>query len=118
MSRRIAVFMGTRPEAIKMAPVVAALRAADGMTPVVVNSGQHREMIQQVIDLFDISVDADLQAMAPDQTLAGLTARLVERADRALAELGGRDVENTEHMVTETLIRGMYRYWREVMEAT
>ena len=36
---------------------------------------------------------------------------------RALAELGGRNVEDTEHMVTETLIRGMYRYWREVMEA-
>jgi salicylate 5-hydroxylase large subunit len=35
---------------------------------------------------------------------------------RTLAELGGRDVENTEHMVTETLIRGMYRYWRDVME--
>ena len=37
-------------------------------------------------------------------------------AHRAVAELGGREVENTEHMVTETLIRGMYRYWREVME--
>jgi salicylate 5-hydroxylase large subunit len=36
---------------------------------------------------------------------------------RAVAELGGRDVEDTEHMVTETLIRGMYRYWRKVMEA-
>jgi salicylate 5-hydroxylase large subunit len=36
---------------------------------------------------------------------------------RTLAELGGHEVENTEHMVTETLIRGMYRYWREVMEA-
>jgi salicylate 5-hydroxylase large subunit len=36
---------------------------------------------------------------------------------RALAELGGRDVGDTDHMVTETLIRGMYRYWREVMEA-
>jgi salicylate 5-hydroxylase large subunit len=36
---------------------------------------------------------------------------------RALAELGGRDVEDTDHMVTETLIRGMYEYWREVMES-
>ena len=35
---------------------------------------------------------------------------------RALAELGGRDVGDTDHMVTETLIRGMYQYWREVME--
>ena len=36
---------------------------------------------------------------------------------RTLAELGGREAEDTEHMVTETLIRGMYRYWRDVMEA-
>ena len=36
---------------------------------------------------------------------------------RTLAELGGHGVEDTEHMVTETLIRGMYRYWRDVMEA-
>jgi salicylate 5-hydroxylase large subunit len=39
------------------------------------------------------------------------------RAGQTVAEMGGRDVENTEHMVTETLIRGMYRYWRTVMEA-
>jgi salicylate 5-hydroxylase large subunit len=38
-------------------------------------------------------------------------------SDHTLAELGGRGVEDTEHMVTETLIRGMYRYWRQVMEA-
>ena len=45
----IAVFMGTRPEAIKMAPVVAALRASEGLTPLVVNSGQHREMTCWII---------------------------------------------------------------------
>jgi UDP-N-acetylglucosamine 2-epimerase (non-hydrolysing) len=88
MTKRIAVFIGTRPEAIKMAPVVSALRDADGLEPVVVNAGQHREMIQQVIDLFGIAVDAELDAMEPNQTLAGLTARLVERCDRALGQLG------------------------------
>ena len=85
--RKIAVLMGTRPEAIKMAPVVAALRATPGLAPLVVNSGQHREMIQQVIDLFGMQVDADLDAMTPGQTLATLTSRLVERIDRALEEL-------------------------------
>src|SRR5262249_14940428 len=84
---KIAVLIGTRPEAIKMAPVVAALAAADGVRPIVINAGQHREMIQQVIDLFGIQVDAQLDAMEPNQTLAGLTSRLVERIDRALAEL-------------------------------
>lgn len=87
MTKRVAVFIGTRPEAIKMAPVVAALRAAEGLTPVVINAGQHREMIAQVIDLFGITIDADLAAMEPNQTLAGLTSRLVERCDKALSEL-------------------------------
>ena len=84
MPQRIAVFMGTRPEAIKMAPVVAELQRTAGLEPLVINSGQHREMIQQVIDLFNISVDVELQAMQVDQTLAGLTSRLIERIDAVL----------------------------------
>ncbi len=87
MPQRIAVFMGTRPEAIKMAPVIAQLHASDEMEPVVINSGQHREMIQQVIDLFGISVDHELQVMREDQTLAGLTSRLIEKIDTVLASV-------------------------------
>jgi UDP-N-acetylglucosamine 2-epimerase (non-hydrolysing) len=82
--RRIAVFMGTRPEAIKMAPVVAALRGADDLEPVVVSTGQHREMLRQVVDLFEIAVDHDLDVMQPGQTLAALTGRLVVEIDRLL----------------------------------
>lgn len=87
MSRKIAVFMGTRPEAIKLAPVVAALAQADGLEPYVVNAGQHREMIQQVVDLFNIHVNAELQVMQPNQTLAGLTSKLIERATSLLEEV-------------------------------
>lgn len=85
MAHRIAVLIGTRPEAIKMAPVIEALRAEDSLEPYVINAGQHREMIEQVVRLFGIAVDADLAAMEPSQTLAGLTSRLVERIDQALA---------------------------------
>ena len=70
--RRIAVFIGTRPEAIKMAPVVAALEQSRHFEPVVVNTGQHRELIDQVISLFDIRVDRDLAVMEPNQSLAPL----------------------------------------------
>ena len=73
--RRIAVFIGTRPEAIKMAPVVAALTASDRFEPLVVNTGQHRELIDQVIKLFGIQVDHDLAVMAPNQSLTPLLAR-------------------------------------------
>ena len=61
--RPIAVFIGTRPEAIKMAPVVAALARSDQFQPLVVNTGQHRELIEQVIHLFGIHVDRDLAVM-------------------------------------------------------
>lgn len=86
MSKRVAVFMGTRPEAIKMAPVIAALQESPSLKPLVINSGQHREMIQQVIDLFGVSVDHELQVMRENQTLAGLTSRLIEKIDTVLAE--------------------------------
>lgn len=81
---RIAVFMGTRPEAIKMAPVIAALSAAEDMSPLVVSTGQHREMLAQVVDLFEIKVDHDLDVMQPNQTLATLSARLMTSIDQLL----------------------------------
>lgn len=87
MTHRIAVFMGTRPEAIKMAPIIAQLKSADGFEPVVINSGQHREMIQQVIDLFAVEVHHELQVMRENQTLAGLTSRLIEKIDAVLAHV-------------------------------
>lgn len=83
---RVAVLMGTRPEAIKMAGVIRQLAAHPGMEPWVVNTGQHRELIDQVIDLFDLPVDRRLDVMQPNQTLSSLTARLVERIDAMLAD--------------------------------
>lgn len=70
-----------------MAPVVAALANSDCFEPIVVNSGQHRKLIEQVIDLFGIRVDRDLAVMEPNQALAPLMARLLERIDAALVEL-------------------------------
>jgi UDP-N-acetylglucosamine 2-epimerase (non-hydrolysing) len=113
MPKRIAVFIGTRPEAIKMAPVVAALRAAEGLEPLVVNAGQHREMIQQVIDLFGIAVDADLEAMQPNQTLTGLTARVVERADAALARLAP-DMVLVQGDTTTVLCAALASFYRRI----
>ncbi len=83
----VAVFMGTRPEAIKMAPVIKALQAHPTLTPIVVSTGQHKEMLAQVVDLFELQVDHDLEVMQPNQTLASLTARLMTRIDTLLTEL-------------------------------
>ena len=85
MPRKIAVFMGTRPEAVKLAPVIAALRQEANLKPIVICTGQHREMIDQVIELFGIQVDVELNSMEPNQSLATLTSRMIERIDNALA---------------------------------
>jgi UDP-N-acetylglucosamine 2-epimerase len=73
--RTVLVIFGTRPEAVKMAPVIAALRAHPALRPVVCVTGQHREMLDQVLRLFAIQPDYDLALMQPDQALADITAR-------------------------------------------
>ena len=70
-----------------MAPVVKACQAHPEVDPIICLSGQHKEMLQQVTDYFEIDADYDLQLMRPNQTLAGLTARCVEGLDALLAEL-------------------------------
>ena len=79
--RKVVVFLGTRPEGVKLAPVIDALRRCPDLRTVVVSTGQHREMLDQVVRLFGIPVDADLAVMQPDQTLASLTARLISRIE-------------------------------------
>jgi len=88
MGRPIAVLAvcGTRPEAIKMAPVVRALRADSAFTVRLVATGQHREMLDQMLRLFDLTPDVDLNIMTPHQTLTELTLRLLQGLDRVLRE--------------------------------
>ena len=73
----VAVILGTRPEAIKLFPVIAALREEAGLRVTVIATGQHREMLDQVLAMADIVPDHDLAVMQPGQTLDALTARLV-----------------------------------------
>lgn len=81
----VAVVLGTRPEAIKMAPVIRALHASDRLRPVVVSTGQHRQMLDQMLLDLDIQPDVDLAVMEPRQSLGKLTARLTERLESTLA---------------------------------
>jgi UDP-N-acetylglucosamine 2-epimerase len=75
--RRVLVIVGTRPEAVKMAPVIWALQDRPDLTPIVCVTGQHRELLEQVLPLLDIRPDHDLALMQPDQSLAGITARML-----------------------------------------
>jgi UDP-N-acetylglucosamine 2-epimerase (non-hydrolysing) len=89
MSERlpIATIFGTRPEAVKMAPVVAALRASADFVPLVLVTGQHRQMLDQVLSVFEITPDRDLDIMLPEQTLEDIISRSLAGLSRALGEL-------------------------------
>ncbi len=75
----ILIVIGTRPEAIKMLPVVRALRSRPELRPIVVVTGQHREMLDLVFEAFGERPDIDLGLMTPGQTLTDLTTRVLER---------------------------------------
>lgn len=79
MPLKLLFFFGTRPEAIKVAPVLQALRTNHELRPVVVVSGQHRKMLDQVLSLFEISPDFDLDIIQERQSLAGITTRALQR---------------------------------------
>ena len=72
--KRILIVFGTRPEAIKMAPLVKALEAEPGFQVIVAVTGQHREMLDQILDLFEIVPDFDLKIMKPGQDLSDVTS--------------------------------------------
>jgi len=78
--------IGTRPEAIKMAPLLMACRQHESIAPTICSTGQHREMLAQVNEYFGIQPDIDLQLMQANQTLAGLTARCLEGLDAILVQ--------------------------------
>ena len=89
MSRKIKVMtvFGTRPEAIKMAPVVLELQKhPEEIIPVVTVTAQHREMLDQVLKLFKIKPDHDLDIMAAGQTLFDITTRALQGLDKVLSE--------------------------------
>jgi UDP-N-acetylglucosamine 2-epimerase (non-hydrolysing) len=85
---RTLLTFGTRPEAVKMAPIVRECRrCGDRIETIVCVTAQHRQMLDQVTEYFGIEADRDLNLMAPDQTLADLTARCLTGLDVVLAEV-------------------------------
>ncbi len=84
MAVSVVVVFGTRPEAIKMLPVVKALRKNDSFKLNVISTGQHREMLDQVLALFEESVDTDLNIMTKNQSLADITAAVLSGMQRVI----------------------------------
>ncbi len=71
MAKRVMVVFGTRPEAIKCAPLIGNLLAAPDLETIVVSTGQHRQMLDQAVGLFSIRPHYDLNVMKPGQSLSG-----------------------------------------------
>ena len=77
---------GTRPEAIKMAPLVIELEKNPDVESIVCVTAQHRQMLDQVLEIFNIKPDYDLNIMKERQTLVGITARVLEGLDEVIKE--------------------------------
>jgi UDP-N-acetylglucosamine 2-epimerase (non-hydrolysing) len=113
MQRNILIFMGTRPEAVKLAPVVTALRSATDFRCTVVATGQHKEMFHQVAETFGFAVDVELDVMHPNQTLAGLTARLMDGIDGWL-ESAKTDMALVQGDTTTVLVAALACFYRRI----
>jgi UDP-N-acetylglucosamine 2-epimerase (non-hydrolysing) len=115
MTTKILVIAGTRPEAIKLAPVMQALlaRKRNACALKVCITAQHREMLDQVLDLFGIVPDYDLNLMLPGQSLAQVTAHAVEGLDGVLAR-ETPDVVVVQGDTTTALCGALAAYYRKV----
>jgi UDP-N-acetylglucosamine 2-epimerase (non-hydrolysing) len=87
MSLKVQMVFGTRPEAIKMAPLARVLKHWPGVELFVCSTGQHREMLRQVLAAFELGVDEDLDLMTQGQTLNGLAQQLLLRLDASYARV-------------------------------
>src|SRR5699024_10460166 len=81
---RIMTIYGTRPEAIKVAPIIKAIEQEPELENVIVVTGQHREMLDQVNTIFEIVPDHDLNIMAAGQSLNGIVAKVISGVDAVL----------------------------------
>lgn len=110
---KIMSIFGTRPEAIKMAPVVKALAAKPEFDSKVVVTAQHREMLDQVLELFAIQPDYDLDVMAAAQSLTQITCRVLTRLDEVLA-VECPDMVLVHGDTTTTFAAALAAFYRQV----
>ena len=110
---KVMTIFGTRPEAIKMAPLVKALEAAPDMEPIVTVTAQHRDMLDQVLNLFNITPDYDLNIMSQGQTLYDVTNRALMGLKDVLEE-AKPDVVLVHGDTTTTFAGALASFYQEI----
>ena len=113
MSRQILIVVGSRPEAIKLAPVAQALADTRGLRPIICSTGQQRDMIPAALQEFGLRPEIELDVMEPNQTLGRLTARLAERLDAAMAALAP-DYVLVQGDTTSAMVGALTAFYRRV----
>jgi UDP-N-acetylglucosamine 2-epimerase (non-hydrolysing) len=109
---RVGVVFGTRPEAIKLAPVISELkRRSEQFEPFLISTAQHRSMLDQVMNVFGIAPNIDLDLMQPNQTLSSLTCRVLQAMDSVLLEtpLDGLVVQGDTTTAFAAALAAFYR---------
>ncbi|MDC3416740.1 non-hydrolyzing UDP-N-acetylglucosamine 2-epimerase [Aquibacillus salsiterrae] len=111
---KVMTIFGTRPEAIKMAPLVLELKKrTDQFEPIVTVTAQHREMLDQVLDIFGITPDYDLNIMKSRQTLAEITTRALEGLDQVMKETKP-DIVLVHGDTTTTFAASLAAYYNQI----
>ncbi len=111
---RIVCVVGTRPDTIKTAPVIRELRKfSDVAETIVVATGQHREMLKQALEAFDLTADYDLEIMQHGQTLAQVTCRALEGLDRTIDELKPNYII-AQGDTTTTFVASLASFYRQI----
>ena len=110
--KKIMTIFGTRPEAIKMAPLVKELEKNENLKPVVVITAQHREMLDSVLKIFDVKPDYDLNIMKANQTLAELTSRITTKLDEVIKE-ENPDMVLVHGDTTSTFVGGLTAFYNQ-----
>ncbi len=110
---KVMTVFGTRPEAIKMAPLVIELQKNENIESIVCLTAQHRQMLDMVMDMFEIKADYDLNIMKERQTLAGITTRALNGLDEVMQE-SKPDVVLVHGDTTTTLAGSMAAFYNKI----
>jgi UDP-N-acetylglucosamine 2-epimerase (non-hydrolysing) len=112
-SATVLVSIGTRPEAVKLAPLVHELKRRDGILVRVLATAQHRELLDQILEFFDVGVDVDLDLMRENQGLADLTSRMIAKVDAVFAK-EKPDFVFAQGDTTTVMVTGLCSYYHKI----